>query len=73
MHPAHLMATDIEVTIEFWCQGFGADIAYDTHFAGVRNVFLRLRDGHIHLYEPALKQSGRARSMISGSSKTPLK
>lgn len=59
MHHAHLMATDIEATIEFWRRGFGANVAYDTHFAGVRNVFLQLGGGHIHLYQQRPRAIGQ--------------
>ncbi|MGX1808996.1 VOC family protein [Nocardia sp. NPDC055321] len=51
MHHVHLMATDIETTIAFWRDGFGAEVVHDVDFAGARNVFLRIGTGRIHLYD----------------------
>lgn len=59
MHHAHLMASDIETTIAFWREGFGAEVAYDVTFAGSRNVFLRVGTGRIHLYDQAPKTVGQ--------------
>jgi catechol 2,3-dioxygenase-like lactoylglutathione lyase family enzyme len=52
------MATDIDATIAFWRDGFGAEIAADLQFAGARNVFLRLGDGRIHLYDQPPRTAG---------------
>jgi len=59
MHHAHLMATDIETSIAFWCDGFGGEIVYDAEFAGARNVFLRIGTGRIHLYDQPPKHLGQ--------------
>lgn len=52
------MATDIDAMIAFWRDGFGAEIAADLQFAGARNVFLRLGDGRIHLYDQPPRRAG---------------
>jgi catechol 2,3-dioxygenase-like lactoylglutathione lyase family enzyme len=60
LHHAHLMASDIDATIAFWRDGFGAQVAADVDFAGARNVFLRLGSGRIHLYDQPPKSAGQA-------------
>jgi catechol 2,3-dioxygenase-like lactoylglutathione lyase family enzyme len=60
LHHAHLMASDIDATIAFWRDGFGAQIAGDVDFAGARNVFLRVGAGRIHLYDQPPKNAGQA-------------
>lgn len=60
LHHTHLMATDVNATIAFWRDGFGADVVYDTVFAGARNVFLRLGEGRIHLYDQPPRTPGQA-------------
>jgi catechol 2,3-dioxygenase-like lactoylglutathione lyase family enzyme len=59
LHHVHLMASDIDATIEFWCRGFGAEVVYDEVFAGARNVFLRAGTGRIHLYDQPPKHLGQ--------------
>lgn len=59
LHHAHLMASDIDATIEFWRDGFGGEVVYDATFAGARNVFLRVGGGRIHLYDQPPKHSGQ--------------
>ena len=58
LHHIHLMATDIDATIAFWRDGFGAEVAADLEFAGARNVFLRVGDGRLHLYDQPPAHSG---------------
>jgi catechol 2,3-dioxygenase-like lactoylglutathione lyase family enzyme len=60
LHHAHLMASDIDATVAFWRDGFGAEVAADVDFAGARNVFLRVGDGRIHLYDQPPKSAGQA-------------
>ncbi|MFB9832835.1 VOC family protein [Actinoallomurus acaciae] len=59
LHHAHLMATDIDATIAFWCDGFGAQVVHDVEFAGARNIFLRIGTGRIHLYDQPPKTVGQ--------------
>lgn len=60
LHHVHLMASDIEATIAFWHQHFGAVVALDAEFAGARNVFLRVGEGRLHLYAQPPKHPGAA-------------
>lgn len=60
LHHAHLLATDIEVTIDFWVRAFHAEVVYDEDFAGARNVFMTVGGGRLHLYDQAPKVTGQA-------------
>jgi catechol 2,3-dioxygenase-like lactoylglutathione lyase family enzyme len=57
LHHAHLLASDIEATIEFWTRAFAAIVVYDEYFAGARNVFLTVGAGWLHLYDQPPKAS----------------
>ncbi|MCB0868986.1 MAG: VOC family protein [Solirubrobacterales bacterium] len=45
------MASDIDETIRFWTDGFGAETVFDREFAGARNVFMKVGTGRLHLYD----------------------
>lgn len=59
LHHSHLMASDIDETIRFWTDGFGAEVVFDREFAGARNVFLTVGSGRIHLYDQPPKNPGQ--------------
>ena len=50
LHHTHLFASDIDASIAFWRDHFGATMVLDVGFAGARNVFLRVGEGRLHLY-----------------------
>jgi catechol 2,3-dioxygenase-like lactoylglutathione lyase family enzyme len=58
LHHVHLFATDVERTIAFWREHFGAVVMLDADFAGARNVFLRVGEGRLHLYSQPPKHPG---------------
>jgi len=60
LHHVHLMASDVEATIAFWREHFGAEVMLDAEFAGARNVFLRIGEGRLHLYAQPPKHAGPA-------------
>jgi catechol 2,3-dioxygenase-like lactoylglutathione lyase family enzyme len=60
LHHTHLMASDVDATVAFWRDGFGAEVAADLEFAGARNVFLRVGTGRIHLYDQPPRVAGQA-------------
>jgi catechol 2,3-dioxygenase-like lactoylglutathione lyase family enzyme len=60
LHHAHLMASDIDATIAFWCDGLGAKVVHDVEFAGARNVFLAVGTGRIHLYDQPPRSTERS-------------
>jgi catechol 2,3-dioxygenase-like lactoylglutathione lyase family enzyme len=58
LHHTHLFATDVDRSIAFWRDHFGAVVVLDTVFAGARNVFMRIGEGRLHLYDQAPKHLG---------------
>jgi catechol 2,3-dioxygenase-like lactoylglutathione lyase family enzyme len=59
LHHAHLFATDVDATIDFWTRAFGAEVVFDEDFAGARNVFLTVGSGRVHLYDQSPKVVGQ--------------
>ena len=59
VHHVHLFASDLERSIAFYRDCLGAEVALDTVLAGVRNVFLRIGRGRIHLYDQPPRDAGR--------------
>jgi catechol 2,3-dioxygenase-like lactoylglutathione lyase family enzyme len=51
LHHVHLMAADLSDSVEFWTGNFGAQVVADLEFSGSRNVFLKVGDGRVHLYD----------------------
>jgi catechol 2,3-dioxygenase-like lactoylglutathione lyase family enzyme len=58
LHHTHLFASDVDRSIAFWRDHFGAVVLVDTVFAGARNVFMRVGEGRLHLYDQAPKHAG---------------
>jgi catechol 2,3-dioxygenase-like lactoylglutathione lyase family enzyme len=58
LHHTHLFASDVDRSIAFWRGHFGAVVVLDTVFAGARNVFMRIGEGRLHLYDQAPKHLG---------------
>ena len=50
---AHLFASDIAATIEFFTRLFGAEVVWDEEAAGTRSVRLQVGKGFIHVYDQA--------------------
>jgi catechol 2,3-dioxygenase-like lactoylglutathione lyase family enzyme len=58
-HHAHLFATDLDASLAFYRRWFGAEVAWDGVFAGVRNVFVRIGTGRLHFYDQPPRAHGR--------------
>jgi len=58
LHHTHLFASDVDATIRFWRTHFGAEVALDVVFAGARNVFMRVGQGRLHLYDQPPRHAG---------------
>jgi len=58
LHHTHLFASDVDATIRFWRDHFGAQVIMDAVFAGARNVFMRVGEGRLHLYDQHPKHAG---------------
>jgi len=59
MHHVHIFASDIDQSIRFYQEYFGAKLILDADFAGARNVFMRIGNGRLHLYDQPPKNPGR--------------
>lgn len=59
LHHTHLMASDLDATIAFWRDAFGAEVVGDVTFAGARNVFMRVGSGRLHLYDQPPRHVGQ--------------
>ncbi len=59
IHHVHIFASDIDKSIKFYDELFGAKLILDTELAGARNVFMRIGNGRLHLYDQPPKIPGR--------------
>ncbi len=59
MHHAHLFASDLEQSINFYREMFGAEVLGDFTAAGARNVLLRIGTAHINFYQQPPRDAGR--------------
>jgi catechol 2,3-dioxygenase-like lactoylglutathione lyase family enzyme len=50
-HHLHLFATDLDFSINFYTEMFGAEVVFDQIVAGVRNVLIRIGTGRINFYD----------------------
>jgi catechol 2,3-dioxygenase-like lactoylglutathione lyase family enzyme len=55
----HIFASDIEKTIKFYQEFFGGKIILDAELAGARNVFIKIGNGRLHLYDQPPKNPGK--------------
>ena len=51
LHHVHLFCSDIEATVQWWTEMMGAEVAFDGEMGGSRNVFMRIGEGRLHLYD----------------------
>ena len=51
LHHAHIFASDITATLAWWQTMLGAEVVFDGDFGGARNVFLRVGEGRLHIYD----------------------
>ena len=51
LHHVHLFCSDIEATVQWWIEMMGAEVAFDGEMGGSRNVFMRIGEGRLHLYD----------------------
>ncbi len=58
-HHAHLFANDIAYTTRWYVEAFDAEVVFDGDFGGSRNVFMRIGEGRLHLYDQQPRDSGR--------------
>ncbi len=59
LHHVHIFASDIAASIRFYRNFFAATIVFDEELAGARNVFLRIGNGGLNLYDQPPKRTAR--------------
>ncbi|MDM7489358.1 VOC family protein [Rhodococcus sp. CSLK01-03] len=51
LHHTHLVTNDIDRVCRFYGDNFDAKVVFDDTIDGDRNVFMKIGDGRIHLFE----------------------
>ncbi|MFX0030160.1 MAG: VOC family protein [Candidatus Hermodarchaeota archaeon] len=59
LHHAHLFASNLEESIKFYREMFGAKIVFDLEVAGARNVMLSIGTSKINFYDQPAKDQSR--------------
>ncbi len=59
LHHAHLFASDIDKSLHFYQEMFGAEILFDMKMAGARNVMIEIGSSKINFYDQPPKDQGR--------------
>jgi len=59
IHHTHLFASDINASLKYYQEMFGAEIVGDFEMAGARNVFILIGKGRLHFYEQPPRDEGR--------------
>ena len=60
LHHVHLFASDLDASLRFYTEMFGAGVVFDDIVAGVRNVLIRIGIGHINFYDQPPRDVGRS-------------
>lgn len=59
IHHPHLFASDLDKSILFYKEMFGAEVLFDLKMAGARNVMIGIGSGKINFYDQPPKDKGR--------------
>ena len=59
VHHVHIFASDIDKSIKFYEEFFGGRVILDTELADARNVFMKIGNGRLHLYDQPPKNPDR--------------
>ena len=59
LHHAHLFASDLNKSIQFYQDMFGAELLFDLKMAGARNVMIAIGSSKINFYDQPPKDQGR--------------
>ncbi|MFL2986891.1 MAG: VOC family protein [Candidatus Poriferisodalaceae bacterium] len=51
LHHVHIFASNASATIEWWQRNLGAVVSYDGEFGGARNIFMKVGQGRINIYD----------------------
>jgi catechol 2,3-dioxygenase-like lactoylglutathione lyase family enzyme len=56
LHHIHIFASDMDRTLKFWQEMFGAEILFDKEIAGARNVMIAIGSGRLNIYDQPPKE-----------------
>ena len=59
LHHPHLFSSNIEKSVKFYCEMFGAKVLFDLEMAGARNIMISIGSGKINFYDQPPKDQGR--------------
>jgi len=59
LHHAHLFASNLDESINFYREMFGAKALFDLEMAGARNVMIQIGASRINFYDQPPKDQGR--------------
>ncbi len=59
LHHSHIFASDISATVAWWREMLGGEVVFDGEFGGARNVFMRVGEGRLNIYDQAPRDEGR--------------
>ncbi|MCP4005370.1 MAG: VOC family protein [bacterium] len=59
IHHTHLFASDLDASLDFYRQWFGAEVLADETVAGARNVMVRIGDGRLNFYDQLPRGNGK--------------
>jgi catechol 2,3-dioxygenase-like lactoylglutathione lyase family enzyme len=59
LHHTHLFATDIDASLKFYSEWFGARVIWDGIFSGARNVYVQIGGGRLHFYDQPPRGNGK--------------
>ncbi len=59
LHHAHLFASNLDESIKFYRDMFGAKVLFDLKMAGARNVMISIGSSKINFYDQPPKDQGR--------------
>ena len=59
LHHAHLFASDIDKSLHFYREMFGAEVLFDLEMAGARNVMIAIGSSKINFYDQPPKDQKR--------------
>jgi|TARA_B100001750_G_scaffold125918_1_gene99900 catechol 2,3-dioxygenase-like lactoylglutathione lyase family enzyme len=51
LHHVHIFASNASATVEWWQRNLGATVSYDGEFGGARNIFMKVGQGRINIYD----------------------
>ena len=51
LHHIHIFASDAALTVDWWERNLGAVVSHDGDFGGSRNIFMKVGQGRLNIYD----------------------